>query len=177
MPWVGSAKANRLPTISLNAFGGVATNDFKSLSFSNPLWSLGGQIMAPLIYWGRLKRQVDIEDSRQMQALYKYQNTVFGAIAEVEDILVDIRTTKVEIEIANERKRSALQAQYLSMERYNKGVTSYLEFLEQQRQAFDAELLLENLRASLLTSYVQLYKAVGGGWLTPEERDAARQTE
>ncbi|PQB04174.1 efflux transporter outer membrane subunit [Aureitalea marina] len=174
---VGSAKANRLPTISLNAFGGVAANDFKSLSFSNPLWSLGGQIMAPLIYWGRLKRQVDIEDSRQMQALYKYQNTVFGAIAEVEDILVDIRTTKVEIEIANERKRSALQAQYLSMERYNKGVTSYLEFLEQQRQAFDAELLLENLRASLLTSYVQLYKAVGGGWLTPEERDAARQTE
>lgn len=174
---VGAAKANRLPTISLNAFGGVAANDFKSLSFQNPLWSLGGQVLAPLFYWGQLRRQVDIEDSRQMQALYQYQNTVFGAIAEVEDILVGIRTTKEEIEIANERKRAALEAQYLSMERYNKGVTSYLEFLEQQRQAFDAELLLESLRANLLTNYVQLYKAVGGGWLTPEERDAALSSE
>lgn len=174
---VGAAKANRLPTISLNAFGGIAANDFKGLSFQNPLWSLGGQVLAPLFYWGKLRRQVDIEDSRQMQALYQYQNTVFGAIAEVEDILVDIRTTKQEIEIANERKRAALRAQYLSMERYNKGVTSYLEFLEQQRQAFDAELLLEGLRASLLSNYVQLYKAVGGGWLTPGERDAAQQAE
>ena len=174
---VGAAKANRLPTISLNAFGGIAANDFKGLSFQNPLWSLGGQVLAPLFYWGKLRRQVDIEDSRQMQALYQYQNTVFGAIAEVEDILVDIRTTKKEIEIANERKRAALRAQYLSMERYNKGVTSYLEFLEQQRQAFDAELLLEGLRASLLSNYVQLYKAVGGGWLTPGERDAAQQAE
>ena len=174
---VGAAKANRLPTISLNAFGGIAANDFKGLSFQNPLWSLGGQVLAPLFYWGKLRRQVDIEDSRQMQALYQYQNTVFGAIAEVEDILVDIRTTKKEIEIANERKRAALRAQYLSMERYNKGVTSYLEFLEEQRQAFDAELLLEGLRASLLSNYVQLYKAVGGGWLTPGERDAAQQAE
>jgi multidrug efflux system outer membrane protein len=171
----GAAKGARLPTISLNGLVGVAGPNFNSLTLGNPLWSIGGQALAPLFYWGQLKRQVDIEDSRTFQALYQYQNTVFGAVAEVEDILVDIRTTKVEIEIANERRRAALEAQYLSMERYNKGVTSYLEFLEQQRQAFDAELLLEGLRARLLTSYVQLYKALGGGWLTEAEEQAATQ--
>ena len=63
----------------------------------------------------------------------------------------------------------------LSRERYNMGVTSYLEFLEQQRQAFDAELLLEELRANLLSSYVRLYKALGGGWLTAEEEALAKE--
>ena len=172
---VGVAKGNRLPTLSASALVGIAADNFGNLSFQNPLWTITGQLAGPLFYWGQLKRQVDIEDSRRYQALYNYQNTVFFALKEVEDILATIRTIKDEIEIANTRKESALQAQELSMERYNKGVTSYLEFLEQQRQAFDAELLLEDLRAGLLSSYVQLYKALGGGWLSPEEEQAAAQ--
>ena len=174
---VGVAQGNRLPTLSATALVGIAANNFGDLSFQNPLWTLTGQLAGPLFYWGQLKRQVDIEDSRRYQALYNYQNTVFFALKEVEDILATIRTVKAEIAIANQRKKSALQAQELSMERYNKGVTSYLEFLEQQRQAFDAELLLEDLRAGLLSAYVQLYKALGGGWLSPEEEQAATQAQ
>ena len=82
-----------------------------------------------------------------------------------------------EIVIAEGRKKAALEAQFLARERYDKGVTSYLEFLEQQRQAFDAELLLENLRSRLLTNYIQLYKALGGGWLSPEEEEAVKRAE
>ena len=131
----------------------------------------------PLFYWGQLKSQVDIEDSRRYQALYRYQNTIFFALKEVEDVLAEIRTTRSEIEIAERRRKAALQAQTLSRERYNMGVTSYLEFLEQQRQAFDAELLLEGLRANLLSAHVRLYKALGGGWLSEEEQRAAVQDE
>ena len=174
---VGVAKGNRLPTLSATALVGIAANNFGDLSFQNPLWTLTGQLAGPLFYWGQLKRQVDIEDSRRYQALYNYQNTVFFALKEVEDVLATIRTTREEIKIANQRRDAALQAQELSMERYNKGVTSYLEFLEQQRQAFDAELLLEDLRAGLLSSYVQLYKALGGGWLSEQEKLAAEAEE
>jgi multidrug efflux system outer membrane protein len=156
---------------------GIAAPSFSALTLDNPLWSLGGDILAPLFYFGQLQRQVDIEESRTFQALYQYQNSVFFAVAEVEDILVSISTTKEEIEIASERRKAALEAQYLARERYDKGVTSYLEFLEQQRQAFDAELLLENLRARLLTNYVQLYKALGGGWLSEEEERTVKEAE
>ena len=90
-------------------------------------------------------------------------------------MLAEIRTTKNELELARVRRDAALEAEILSRERYNMGVTSYLEFLEQQRQAFDAELLLEGLRANLLSSYVRLYKALGGGWLTEEEQQAAAE--
>jgi multidrug efflux system outer membrane protein len=174
---VGVAQGNRLPTLSAGALIGIAADNFSNLSFQNPLWTLTGQLAGPLFYWGQLKRQVDIEDSRRYQALYQYQNTVFFALKEVEDVLVEIRTTKAEIAIANQRKEAALQAQTLSKERYNKGVTSYLEFLEQQRQAFDAELLLEDLRANLLSAYVRLYKALGGGWLSEEEKQAAAENQ
>jgi multidrug efflux system outer membrane protein len=156
---------------------GIAAPSFNALTLDNPLWSLGGDILAPLFYFGQLQRQVDIEESRTFQAAYQYQNTVFTAVAEVEDLLVGIRTTKEEITIAEERRRAALEAQFLARERYDKGVTSYLEFLEQQRQAFDAELLLENLRSRLLTNYVQLYKALGGGWLSVEEEQAVKEAQ
>lgn len=172
---VGAAQANRLPSISVNALLGVAGNDFTQLSFTNPLWNIGGQLVGPLFYWGQLKRLADIEKSKRYQALFRYENTVFNALREVEDALAEIRTTKREIEIGEGRVVSALNAQNLSRERYSKGVTSYLEFLEQQRQAFDAELLLEGYRAYLLSSYVRLYKALGGGWITQNEKSAAAQ--
>jgi multidrug efflux system outer membrane protein len=172
---VGAAKGNRLPSLNAAALIGITADSFGNLSFQNPLWTLTGQLAGPLFYWGQLKRQVDIEDSRRYQAFYQYQNTVFFALKEVEDVLAEIRTTRNELEIARLRRDAALEAQTLSRERYNMGVTSYLEFLEQQRQAFDAELLLEGLRANLLSAYVRLYKALGGGWLTEEEQQAAAE--
>lgn len=172
---VGAAQGNRLPSISVTGLLGVAGNDITNISLENPLWNLGGQLIGPLFYWGQLKRQVDIEKSRRYQALYQYENTVFNALKEVEDILAEIRTTRTEIEIAEGRKNAAVEAENLSKERYSKGVTSYLEFLEQQRQSFDAQLLLEELRADLLSAYMRYYKALGGGWLTPEEKQAAEE--
>jgi multidrug efflux system outer membrane protein len=57
----------------------------------------------------------------------------------------------------------------LSQERYDGGVTSYLEVLEQERQLFDAELQAATVRQLQLSSYLQLYRALGGGWITRDE--------
>lgn len=160
---VGVAKANRLPTISLNATLGIISNDITNFSLRNPLWNLGGQLAGPLFFWGQLRRQVYIAQSQEYQALFAYENTVLNAFREVEDIKIEISTLKEEIEIAEERKASALNAQFLSGERYSQGITSYLEFLESQRQAFDAELELVFLQQQLLSAYARMYRATGGG--------------
>lgn len=167
---VGAAQANRLPTLSVSALLGINGRTIDDLSFGNPIWSLGGQLVGPLFYWGQLKRQVDIEKSKREQSLLSYENTMLNAVREVEDILIAIKTTQDELAIAERRKKSALQAQTLSRERYDKGVTSYLEFLEQQRQAFDAELLLAEIKARQLSNHISLYKAMGGGWITESEK-------
>jgi multidrug efflux system outer membrane protein len=53
--------------------------------------------------------------------------------------------------------------------RYNGGVTSYLEVLESERTLFSAELELSEVRQSTFNSYIRLYKALGGGWISKEE--------
>lgn len=160
---VGVAKANRLPTISLNATLGIISDDITNFSLRNPLWNLGGQLAGPLFFWGQLRRQVDIAQSQEYQALFAYENTVLNAFREVEDLKIEISTLMEEIDIAKERKASALNAQFLSGERYSQGITSYLEFLESQRQAFDAELELVQLQQQLLSAHARMYRATGGG--------------
>jgi outer membrane protein, multidrug efflux system len=116
-----------------------------------------------LFFWGQLRRQVDIAQSQQYQALFAYENTVLNAFREIEDLKIEISTLMEEISIAEERKASALNAQFLSGERYSQGITSYLEFLESQRQAFDAELELVQLQQQLLSAHARMYRATGGG--------------
>lgn len=160
---VGAAKARRLPTVSLDATLGIISDDLSTLNFSNPLWNIGGQLVGPIFFWGQIRRMIDIEQSKEFQALFAYENTVLNALREVEDVKVEIRTLEQEIGIAKERKGSALSAQFLSGERYSQGVTSYLEVLESQRQAFDAELELVHLKQSLFSAYARFYKVMGGG--------------
>ena len=53
--------------------------------------------------------------------------------------------------------------------RYDKGVTSFLEVLDTERELFGVELERSELSQLFLTSYVRLYKALGGGWLSEEQ--------
>ncbi|MHC4666017.1 MAG: TolC family protein [Planctomycetota bacterium] len=59
--------------------------------------------------------------------------------------------------------------------RYDKGVTSYLEVLETERQLFSAGLELSEVKQEYLNAYVKLYKALGGGWLSKEEAEHAEE--
>ena len=161
---IGAAKANRLPNISLTGLLGVAGQDISNLGAGGAAWNLGGTVLGPLFNWGALKRQVDIEESRTRQAVLNYERTVLEAFREVENTLLNIESLKKELIAREAHVKAALRAMFLSQERYNQGVTSYLEFLESQRQAFDSQLNFAGTKQELLSSYAQLYKALGGGW-------------
>ncbi|WP_439473554.1 efflux transporter outer membrane subunit [Algoriphagus formosus] len=161
---IGAAKANRLPNISLSGLLGVAGSQFSSLGSSGASWNMGASILGPLFNWGALQRQVDIEESRTRQAILNYERTVLSAYEEVENILYSIESLKKELIARQAHVDAAVKAQFLSQERYNQGVTSYLEYLESQRQAFDAQLNWAGTKQQLLTAYSNLYAALGGGW-------------
>jgi outer membrane protein, multidrug efflux system len=161
---VGVAVANRFPNISLTGLLGIASNELSGLT-SNPLaWNGGGSLLWPLFNFGRLKRQVSVEQSRRRQAELDYQRSALEAFRSVEDALVEIATLKVELRAREQRLQAALNAQRLSAERYNRGVTSYLEYLESQRQAFDSEQNYTGARRELLSARVRLFVALGGAW-------------
>ena len=137
--------------------------------------SISGGLLGPLFNFNKNTLRVEIEEARTEQALYNYENTILNAFREVEDALIEVETYKKQL-AANQRQfNAAKNAEYLSQQRYDQGVTSYLEVLESQRSSFNAELELSEVKKDYLNAYVTLYKALGGGWLSEEEMELAEQ--
>ena len=131
---------------------------------------VGGGIVGPIFNFGKNKRRVEIEKQRAEQSLLAYEESVLSAFREVEDALVDAETYKRELVAAKRRVMAAVNAATLSRTRYDGGQTSFLEVLESERQMFNAELAAADVYRKHLNSYVKLYKSLGGGWITEQER-------
>jgi multidrug efflux system outer membrane protein len=174
---IGVAVAQRFPSISLTGLLGVASNDISNLAPGGPAWSIGASMLGPLFEFGKNKRRVEVERYKTEEALRVYELTVITAFKEVEDALVNISTLKEELQYREDHVNAALSARNLSKERYDKGVTSFLELLESERQAFEAELAHARTMRRLFEAYTKLYKALGGGWLSEEEMNAAAQAQ
>jgi multidrug efflux system outer membrane protein len=165
---IGVAQALRLPAIRLTGLYGGASDELDSLTSGGAAWSVSGNVFGPLIDFKKSAEQVEIEREKTKQALLAYENTVLLAFKEVEDALVEVRTYKEELAAVARRATAARSAAGLSKERYDKGVTSYLEVLDNERILFDVELELSQVRQDYLSAYVTLYKALGGGWIFKE---------
>jgi multidrug efflux system outer membrane protein len=173
---IGVAIAMRLPSISLTGLLGLASDDLSTLTSNGLAWSAGASLLGPVFQFGKNKRRVDIATYEAQQALLSYENTVLQAFKEVEDALVTIETIKRELTALQVRYHAAMNAENLSWQRYDKGVTSYLEVIDSQTQSFQSQLDYSQARQDLLSAYAQLYKALGGGWLSPEEEKEYQST-
>jgi multidrug efflux system outer membrane protein len=170
---IGVAQAMRWPSLNITGLLGYATNDLLAFNTGGIAWAVAGSLTGPIFQFGKNKRRVEIERFNTEAARLQYENVTLRAFQEVEDALVSIKTYKEELKAAEMRSRAAINAERLSLQRYDKGQTSYLEVLESQRQSFDAQLVYAQTRSALLSAYVALYKALGGGWLSPEEEQQA----
>jgi multidrug efflux system outer membrane protein len=133
------------------------------------VWSIGAGILGPVFEFGKNKRRVQIERERMIQDSLYYSQTVIQAFREVEDALIEISTLEKESQARFRQMTAAQNAARLSKERYDGGVTSYLEVLDSERTQFDSELVASDTYQQYLNAYVKLYKALGGGWITEEQ--------
>ena len=162
---IGVARAAFFPSISLTAGTGLQSAALSDL-FTGPsgAWSFAGSLAAPVFEGGRLRGRLQATKAVQRQALANYQGTIQNAFREVADALIGYRKTR-ELRVEQEILTSTLRdAARLSRMRYEGGVTSYLEVLDNERQLFDAELRLAQAQRDELLTVVFLYKALGGGW-------------
>jgi multidrug efflux system outer membrane protein len=177
MARIGVAQALRLPSISLTGALGFVSSDLSQLTVSNPGWSVSAGLFGPIFNFGKNVARVEIEEARTQQALMAYEGAVLQAFREVEDALVDVETFREEFASKERELLASQNAARLSRSRYDKGVTSYLEVLESDRNLFTVELQHSDLLQQYLSSYVRLYKALGGGWLTEQEELGAQVPE
>lgn len=169
---IGVAVAQRLPAISLTGALGGASTELSNVTVEGLAWSIGANLVGPLYNFGKNKQRVEIERARTEQALRAYERAALTAFREVADALNAIQTYREQVRAVERRLLAAQNAEALAKLRYDKGVTSYLEVLETERLLFDVALELSQVRQQYLNAYVALYKALGGGWLSEEEREA-----
>ncbi len=170
---VGVAVANRIPALSLSGFIGLQARSVPDAFTPEALaWNAGGSLLAPIFHGGRLKAEEQAARARLEQSVASYRKAVEVALAEVADASAGVTKLR-DVRAAREIQVTATtQGAKLAMARYQGGVSSYLEVLDAQRQAFDAQLALANARRDELTAVVQLYRALGGGWQQQEPAQA-----
>jgi NodT family efflux transporter outer membrane factor (OMF) lipoprotein len=162
---IGVARAAYFPTLSLSGALGGASTQLSSL-FSGPasLWSLTPQITQPIFTAGRLKSSVKLAEAGHEIALVHYEKTIQVAFTETSDALIAhqrVRESRVRQEALEKTLEARLRLAYL---RYHGGVDNQLNALDADRDLFQAQLDLAQLRLEEMLSVVQLYKALGGGW-------------
>jgi outer membrane protein, multidrug efflux system len=162
---IGVAKAAYFPQISLTGFLGGQGRQLSSL-FAGPssIWNFTPQVTQPIFTAGRLKSNVKLTEALQQSALIQYEKTIQTAFSEVSNSLIAhqrVRESRVQQELLVAALQDRMQLAYV---RYRGGVDTLLNALDADRDLFQAELTLSQIRLSELLSVVQLYKALGGGW-------------
>jgi multidrug efflux system outer membrane protein len=162
---IGVARAAYFPQLTLTGFLGGQSSKLTNL-FSGPssVWSFVPQVTQPIFTAGRLKSAVRLAEAQRESALIQYERTIQVAFTEVSNALIAhqrVRESREQQELLVAALRDRTRLAYV---RYRGGVDTLLNALDADRDQFQAELNLSQIRLNELLSVVQLYKALGGGW-------------
>ncbi|WP_454766862.1 AdeC/AdeK/OprM family multidrug efflux complex outer membrane factor [Cupriavidus campinensis] len=173
---IGAARAAFFPRISLTASAGTASRQLSGLfDAGSGTWLFSPQINLPIFTAGSLRASLDYARIQKDINVATYEQTVQSAFREVADGLA-ARGTFTDQLASQTRLVEASQDYFkLAEGRYRTGVDNYLTLLDAQRQLFAAQQVLIDARLNQLTSEVNLYKALGGGWneVTGKPEDTA----
>jgi multidrug efflux system outer membrane protein len=163
---IGVARAALFPTLTLTGSGGAESAALSTL-LKGPahFWSLGFGLTAPIFDGGRNAARVDQAGARQREAVGAYQGAVATAFKEVADALANSRAAGESQADTERRAASADTAERLAQARFDAGYAGYLELLDAQRTATAARLDVVRNRQAQLNASVDLFKALGGGWV------------
>jgi outer membrane protein, multidrug efflux system len=163
---IGAAKAQFFPTIALTGATGYASNDLSNL-FKGParVWSYGGGLTGPLFTGGLVYGQYKQAQAAHKAALLDYELAIQSAFADVDNALVSQQELTDQV-AAQERLVTALRGYaQLSQYRFDCGREPYSTVLQAEEDLFPAELNWAAERAALYIGMVDIYKAMGGGWV------------
>ncbi|MFJ4048903.1 efflux transporter outer membrane subunit [Pseudomonas hunanensis] len=165
---IGAARAAFFPSITLTAGAGTASSRLSGLfDAGSETWAFVPQIHLPIFNGGRLRASLDYAKIQKAIEVAHYESVIQTAFREVADGLAALGTWDEQLESQRDLVRTTEQYHQMAQRRYDEGVDSYLALLDAQRQWLTARQQLLVDRLAQLTSEVQLYKALGGGWSAP----------
>lgn len=162
---VGVATANLYPQLSLTASYGTQA-DVPSALLNGPaaVWSLGGQLLAPVFHGQTLRAERDAAVQAYQQALADYRHTVLGAFTQVADVLTAIQHDADGVQAEYRALTAARDSRRLTEAQFQQGSASYLDVLVTEQQYQRAVIAYTQAIGRRYADTALLYQALGGGW-------------
>ncbi|MFD3299668.1 AdeC/AdeK/OprM family multidrug efflux complex outer membrane factor [Aquipseudomonas alcaligenes] len=162
---IGAARAAFFPSVSLTANAGSLSPDLSGLfDAGSGSWLFQPSISLPIFNAGKLRASLDYAELQKDIQVASYEKAIQTAFQEVADGLAARATYQQQLDAQRALVKTNEEYYRLAERRYRTGVDSYLTLLDAQRQLFSVRQQLIGDRLAQLTSEVELYKALGGGW-------------
>ena len=162
---IGIATADLFPRISVTAGAGIQGQGLgRSPENERYIYSIGPSLYWPILDFGRLDAVVQVQDFHTRGLLLGYQRAVISAVQEVDDSLSRYVADQDSLKQLGQAVVSSKQAVALAQQRYDIGLTDFLNVLDAERQLFDLQDQYAVLQANVVRDFVAVYKALGGGW-------------
>jgi multidrug efflux system outer membrane protein len=163
---IGAARSLYFPTLSLTGVLGSASTALENfLTGPAGAASVAAGLSGPIFTFGAISGQVDTAEAARRAALAAYEQSILLALRETNDALIGSVKKREEAEAQAKRVAALRTYAHLSRLRFDNGYAGYLEVLDAENELFSAELTAVRAQAERYTQIVNVYQAVGGGWV------------
>ena len=162
---VGVATADLFPSLALTGASGFQRQSLKGQPvLGQHIWSLGPTAVWPLLDFGALDAQVEIADLETRALLVRYKQTIQGAVREVDTSYALLGAEQLSLSKLGTALVAGQRAVTLASERYERGVTDFLNVVDAERQEYVIEEQYAETQVAAAGAFIALYRGLGGGW-------------
>ena len=160
---IGNKIANLLPNVSLSALLGWQNNTLSPIFGSNyQIYNLGGAVSMPILHWGSLFNQVELQKSVTNEAKFTYKNTVLTAIFDINQAIKNLQEENLRSQNAENNKNIQNRILDLSLNKYKSGLIDFSTVLQAQKDKLAAEQEYAQSLSKKLLYFISFNKSVGG---------------
>jgi NodT family efflux transporter outer membrane factor (OMF) lipoprotein len=175
---IGVATANLFPQVALvGSIGSQQGQATTGQTVGKHLWSFGAAALWPLLDFGALDAEVDIADLETHASLLNYRRTILSAVQEVDTALDGYAAQQSRLQDLGLALAAGQRAVDLATERYNRGLTDFLNVVDAERQFYEIQQQYVAAQTAQAEEFVEIYKSLGGGWQNYQEIPATRRPQ
>lgn len=162
---VKAAKARFYPSVGISAGIGYQAFDAKYLiSPESLLYSMAGELIAPLVNRNAIKAAYNSANAEQIQAVYNYERTILNAYVEVANQISKVNNLEKSYNLKAKQVEALSQSIDISNDLFSSARADYMEVLLTQRDALESKFELIETKKQQMAAYINIYRALGGGW-------------
>jgi NodT family efflux transporter outer membrane factor (OMF) lipoprotein len=162
---IGVATASLFPSVVVSAGLGMQGQGLGRIPVSDSfIWSAGPAAYWPLLDFGTIDALISVEDLRAQELLVNYRRAVIVGVEEVDNAIASYAAEQDRLSNLTDALEASRRAVSLATQRYDRGLTDFLNVLDAQRQEFDLEDQYATGQETASFQLIALYKALGGGW-------------